>query len=74
MRRWSGAPAIGIIDESGHFLLKTGAQGQLPPGDYLVGIAVKRITLPTTPNAMPQPHLITPAEYASVKDSGLRRM
>jgi hypothetical protein len=68
----SGAPAVGIIDASGRYLLKTGTQGQLPPGEYRVAIAVKRITPPATPGGLPQPHLVTPAEYQSVQTSGLR--
>lgn len=68
----SGAPAVGIIDDSGQYLLKAGTQGHLPPGDYLVSIAVKKITLPTTPDSMPQALLVTHADYASASDSGLR--
>jgi hypothetical protein len=68
----SGAPAVGIIDESGRYLLKTGTEGQLPPGDYLVSIAVKQITKPTTLDGMPQAHLITHAKYADVNESGFK--
>ena len=68
----SGAPAVGIIDESGRYTLKTGAQSGVEPGAYLVGIAVKKVTIPADPNAMPQPTLITPKKYASVTESGLR--
>ena len=68
----SGAPAVGIIDDSGRYMLKTGAREGIEPGTYLVGIAVRKITLPTTPDAMPQPTLITPQKYASVTESGFR--
>jgi hypothetical protein len=68
----SGAPAVGIIDESGRYLLKTGTEGKLPPGDYLVGIAVKQITKPSTLGGMPQAHLITHAKYTDVNESGLK--
>ena len=68
----SGAPAVGIIEESGRYLLKTGTQGQLPPGDYLVGVSVQQITPPATPGGLPQPHLITHADYSSVTASGFR--
>jgi len=66
-----GAPAIGVIDASGHYALKTGTQDLVEPGSYLVSIAVKKITVPDDPNAMPVPHLMTPAKYASVTQSGL---
>jgi hypothetical protein len=68
----SGAPAVGVIDESGQYSLRTGGREGIAPGVYLVGIAVKKITMPTTPNAMPVPTLITPRKYASVNQSGFR--
>lgn len=68
----SGTSAVGIIDESGQYKLKTGARNGIEPGAYLVGIAVKKITMPTNPNQMPQPTLITPKKYASVTESGFR--
>jgi hypothetical protein len=67
-----GAPAVGVIDESGRYSLKTGAREGIEPGKYDVGIAVKKVTLPTTAEGMPQPHLVTPEKYASTRDSGLR--
>lgn len=68
----SGVPAVGIIDGSGRYELKSGSRDGVEPGAYLVGIAVKKITMPTTPEGMPQPTLITPKKYASVTESGLR--
>lgn len=67
-----GAPAVGIIDESGHYTVKTGAQDGIEPGTYLVSVSVKRITKPASRDSMPQATLITPAKYASVKESGFR--
>jgi hypothetical protein len=67
-----GAPAVGLIGEAGRYELQTGARSRLAPGPYLVGIAVKKITMPTRPDEMPQPTLITPKKYASVTGSGLR--
>ena len=68
----NGAPAVGLIGEAGRYELQTGARSGLVPGPYLIGIAVKKITMPTDPDEMPQPTLITPKKYASVTASGLR--
>lgn len=70
----SGVPAVGIIDEAGRYELKSGSRDGVEPGAYLVGIAVKKITMPTTPGGMPQPTLITPKKYASVTESGFREV
>jgi hypothetical protein len=67
-----GVPAVGIIDSSGRYQLKTGTQSRLPPGDYLVSIAVRKITPPTTPDGLPQAQLVTHADYANLSESGLR--
>jgi hypothetical protein len=69
----SGVPAVGIIDESGRYELKSGSRDGLVPGSYLVGIAVKKITMPTRPGGMPQPTLITPKKYADVTKSGFQQ-
>lgn len=68
-----GAPAVGIIDETGRYSLNTGSQEGVAPGTYLVGISVRKITQPKTQDGMPQSTLITPAKYASVSESGLRK-
>jgi hypothetical protein len=66
-----GVPAIGKIDESGEYELRTGSQSGIEPGTYLVGIAVKRIDPPATKGGMPQLTLITPRRYTSITQSGL---
>lgn len=66
-----GAPAVGFIDESGHYSVNTGATSGLAPGNYQVAIAMKKITIPADPHAMPIPTLITPAKYKSTQSSGL---
>ena len=70
----SGVPAVGIIDERGRYELKSGSRDGVEPGSYLVGIAVKKVSMPTTPGGMPQPTLITPKKYASVTESGFREV
>jgi hypothetical protein len=67
-----GAPAVGFIDESGHYSVKTGATSGMEPGDYQVAIVMNKITIPADPNAMPIPTPITPAKYKSTLTSGLR--
>src|SRR3954468_23189454 len=39
-----GAPAIGIMDQTGHYTLKTGSADGIEPGTYRVAIAVKKVT------------------------------
>ena len=68
----SGVPAVGLIDEQGRYELRSGSREGVEPGAYLVGIAVKKITMPSTPEGMPKPTLITPPKYASVTESGFR--
>jgi hypothetical protein len=69
-----GAPAVGRIDGSGRYALKTGGQDGIQPGAYLVAVTVKKIKPPTTPGGMPRADFITPPRYASVTQSGLREM
>lgn len=68
----SGVPAVGLIDQAGQYRVKTGARSGVQPGNYLIGIAVKKVNIPKDPDEMPQPTLITPKKYASVTESGLR--
>ena len=69
----SGAPAVGFINGTGRYELKTGARDGIRPGTYLIGISVNKITMPANPNDMPIPTLITPKKYASVTESGIRK-
>jgi hypothetical protein len=69
-----GAPAIGRIGESGQYALRTGGQDGVEPGNYLVGIVVKKIIPPDVPGGMPGAEMITPGRYASVTQSGLREV
>jgi hypothetical protein len=67
-----GAPAIGIIDQSGRYTLKNGGAGGIEPGNYLVGVAIKELTQPTNGVDMPSVKLISPAKYSDVGQSGLK--
>jgi hypothetical protein len=67
-----GTASVGIIDASGHYTLRMGAQEGIQPGPYLVGIAAQKVTPPATPEGMPQATLVTPAKYADITQSGFR--
>jgi hypothetical protein len=69
-----GAPAVGRIDGSGKYVLKTGGRDGAEPGAYVVAIAVKRMKPPETPGGMPRADLVTPKRYASVTESGLHEI
>jgi hypothetical protein len=71
-RESGGAPAIGIIDESGRYTLKTGGTGGLEPGNYRVGISIRQIIPPANPADMPAGHIISPAKYGDMSQSGLK--
>jgi hypothetical protein len=67
-----GTPSMGVIDSSGHYSLKTGANNGTQPGSYLVGITVQKVTPPTARESMPQATLVSPAKYGDIIQSGLR--
>jgi hypothetical protein len=67
-----GAPSVGIIDQSGHYTLKTGSSDGIEPGVYRVAISVKKVAPQANRDALPVSTLITPEKYSSTKDSGFR--
>jgi hypothetical protein len=67
-----GAPSVGIIGSGGKYSVATGSQTGMKPGNYLVGIAIKKVHPPTDPNGMSRPEMISPPKYASVSSSGFR--
>lgn len=67
-----GSPAVGIMDETGHYAVKTGSQDGIAPGVYKVSVAVKKVIQPTQPGGLPTASLITPEKYSSTKQSGFR--
>ena len=66
-----GAPAIGFIDGSGQYSMKTGTSTGLEPGSYQVAVSVNKITIPADRNAMPIPTLMVPKKYTSTASSNL---
>lgn len=70
--RERGQPmGTGTLDESGAFTASVGGTDGLPPGPYLVTIAVTRILPPNSPGGAPSGKLITPKQYADPTKSGL---
>jgi hypothetical protein len=67
-----GAPSVGIIGSGGKYSVATGSQAGMKPGNYLVGIAIKKIHPPTDGSSMSRPEMISPPKYASVSNSGFR--
>jgi hypothetical protein len=67
-----GAPGVAIIDGSGNYEVKTGAQSGIVPGAYDVAISIKKITSGADQYALPKATLISPPKYGSIRSSGLR--
>ena len=65
-----GTTLTGLVDSTGRFRLATGASSEIAPGRYDVAISVVQL-LPKTEQAPRGAQLITPARYASAKESGL---
>jgi hypothetical protein len=68
----SGAPAAALADEAGGYVLSTGSQQGLAPGNYVVTLSATEFTPPAVAGGMPGNRVLTPARYANPKQSGLR--
>ncbi|TWT97751.1 hypothetical protein Pla108_19030 [Botrimarina colliarenosi] len=66
-----GAPATGVVDESGHYEAMTGAERGLMPGDYAVAVSIVKVTPPRSEGEMPSAQRISPMSYSSSRTSGL---
>jgi hypothetical protein len=67
-----GAPAVGVIQDGGHYELATGNKQGLEPGNYMVGVAVKKILPPAEPGGLTRPQRLSDPKYAMPKESGFR--
>lgn len=67
-----GAPAAALADESGGYVLSTGAQDGLAPGNYLVIVSATESSPPAVAGGTPSKRVLTPEKYANPKQSGLR--
>jgi hypothetical protein len=66
-----GAPAVGIVDEDGQYVLATGSRQGIEPGSYFVGVSVKKIHPPSEPGGLTRPEQVSPRKYANPVTSGL---
>lgn len=67
----SGALAAAKIDERGTYVLSTGSQEGLVPGNYSVTISAKEITATATSGSPSARDLVAP-DYGNPKTSGLK--
>lgn len=69
----TGAPAVGLLDESGEFTVSTGSQTGVVPGTYVVTVSASTlIRKNSTPGMPPSARRVTPNKYANPNASGLR--
>lgn len=66
-----GAPAAGLVDESGRYSLATGGKSGIAPGDYVVTLAAVELK-PAASGRPPSKRVITPRRYTNPKQSDLR--
>jgi len=60
-----GATAVGIADENGNYVIATGSEAGIKPGDYYVSCSVSQLGKPANP-IRPDP------KFANAKTSGLK--
>jgi hypothetical protein len=66
-----GTMSTGLLDAAGKYNLATGSSIDVAPGKYFVTVSVVRL-LPKMEHEEQQTKLVTPARYASARDSGLQ--
>jgi hypothetical protein len=67
----SGAPAAARLDESGQYVVSTGSQEGLPPGNYSIAISAQEIIGPARGGSNSMRNLAAPM-YANPKTSGFK--
>jgi hypothetical protein len=65
------ASGTASIQPDGRYVLKTGGENGLTPGDYKVAVSAYRKTQSADPTSPPVPVLITPKKYNLPETSGL---
>lgn len=68
----SGAPAVGLVDESGKYSVSTGTKQGVAPGAYLVSISASELIGKEEVGVPRAGRRITPAHYADPRQSDLR--
>ncbi len=67
-----GTVGYGFIDEDGSYQVASGSKSGLAPGEYVVTCTASQMLPAARPGLPPTPKRITPKQYASAADSGLR--
>lgn len=68
----SGAPAVGLVDESGKYSVTTGTKEGVEPGSYLVSISASQLVGEEKVGVPRAGRRITPPHYADPRQSDLR--
>ncbi len=68
----TGAPAIGIINDSGEYRMRLGSRTGVVPGTYIVTISATELVQSKNPDLPPSGRLISPRRYKDPKTSGLK--
>jgi hypothetical protein len=66
-----GTISTGLLDSTGNFQLATGSSMEVAPGKYSVTVAVSELA-PKSDDEEQGTQLITPAKYASARNSDLK--
>ncbi|HMP05657.1 MAG TPA: carboxypeptidase-like regulatory domain-containing protein [Lacipirellulaceae bacterium] len=69
----SGPTAYGLIGSDGRYVLHTGREEGLPPGEYRVSVVATEVSPPRGPQGGPPPlgKMLTPLWYRDIATSGL---
>ena len=67
-----GSAAVGLVDETGRYELKTGAETGVSPGEYAVTVTATQKVMPRSGGGTPTGRRISPPKYATPTTSGLR--
>jgi hypothetical protein len=68
----TGAPAVGLVDESGEYTVSTGTKNGVLPGAYLVSISASELYGENIPGVPRSGRRVTPARYADPRRSDFR--
>jgi hypothetical protein len=66
-----GAPAAGILDQSGRYHISTGARSGLKPGEYVATCAINRL-IPSSNGGAASAKPLSDPKYADAKTSGFQ--
>jgi hypothetical protein len=67
-----GSNAVGLADENGNYVLGTGSQKGIPPGDYFVACSANELVRTKDSNTVQGSRTLADPKYANAKTSGLK--